>query len=176
MGMDFCRDLIHHLDEGDLEPGHAPDDVKAWLETLGLEMGLLRFLQWSWPQQSGDLGVLRLLSSCNLRDSRDGKRLVPFKLLHVGSGPSGDLLVLDFSTAAVQPGFVAHDQFWGNDGVDPRSCYAPAARSLASLFWRMAEGRYVPCDFYAAVAYNKFLLEERGAGSETWCRVPPSKA
>ena len=176
MGMDFCRDLIHHLDEGDLEPGHAPDDVKAWLETLGLEMGLLRFLQWSWPQQAGDLGVLRLLSSCNLRDSRDGKRLVPFKLLHVGSGPNGDLLVLDFSTAAAQPGFVAHDQFWGNDGVDPRSCYAPAARSLASLLWRMAEGRYVPCDFYAAVAYNKFLLEERGAGSETWCRVPPNKA
>jgi hypothetical protein len=175
MSMDFCRDLIHHLDDGDLEPGHAPDDVKAWLETLGLEMGLLRFLQWSWPQQSGDLGAIRLLSSRDIRDSRGGKRLLPFKFLHVGKGPNGDLLVLDLAAAA-QPGFVAHDQFWGNDGVDPRSCYAPAARTLASLLWRMAEGRYVPCDFYAAVAYNKFLIEERLSDSESWYRVPPNKA
>jgi len=176
MNMDLCRDLIYHLDDGDLEPGKAPDDVKAWLETLGLEMGLLRFLQWSWPQQAGDVGAIRLMSAREVRDSRDGKRLLPFKLLHVGSGPNGDLLVLDISTAAAQPGFVAHDQFWGNTEINPRHCYAPAARTLASLFWRLAEGRYVPCDFYAAAALNKFLNEESGPDSDSWYCVPPETA
>lgn len=162
--MDLCRDLLHYFDEGDLDVGHAPKSVQGWLETLGLETDLLRLLQWYWPQTSGGIGPLHVYSSRDLRKTLHLERLLHSKLLPIGHALTGDPLVLDFTTATAQPAFVAHDRFWEEEDLDPRSCMLPIARSLPSLLWRLAEGKYVPHDFYAAEALRRFLEEERAAG------------
>ena len=88
-------------------------------------------------------------------------RLLADKFLNVGYAPNGDLLVLDFSTEACVPGFICNDQFWGGDHTNSREFFQPIARTFESLLYRISEGRYIPTDYYAAFAFNKFLDEER---------------
>ena len=164
MDMDVCRQLIWHLDaDGDLEIGHAPDDVQAWLETLGLGMRLLRLMQWHWPQQSGRIEHLWLHSSRDILENDHTQRLLQHKLLNIGSAPNGDLLVIDFSSDAAQPGFVSHEELWPDGEANPRAIFQPIARNLASLLWRVSEGKYVPIDYYAAKAFNNFLVNEHSS-------------
>ena len=42
---------MDYLDDGSLECNHAPIDVKDWLETIGLQLNILRFMQWEWPSE-----------------------------------------------------------------------------------------------------------------------------
>ena len=93
----LCQELIHHLDLGNFAVGDAPKDVQGWLEELGLPTELLRFMQGHSPQNGADVKHLYLRSSQEIRSDTDTQRLLAHKFLNVGSGPNGDLLVIDFS-------------------------------------------------------------------------------
>lgn len=149
---------MNHFDEGELECGHAPEAVKAWLESLDLPMEFLRFMQWNWPQREGQLAHLRILSSQDIRDDEHSERLASAGFLLMGSAPNGDWLVVDFRRRACVPGFITHEE-WDQE-TDPRNLFEPIARSLESLLYRIAEQRYIPTDYYAAKPFNEFLREE----------------
>ena len=168
MDMAFCGDLMGHLDDGHLKVGHAPDDVKAWLETLGLDPDFRQFMQRYWPQSDEEfgfeIGAIDLINSREIHRENENGHLTRHGLLLVGRAPNGDPLVLDFSTPNAQPHYLDHDYLdldgsW-NKSVDPRTCMQPLARSLPSLLWRAAEGRFLPMDYHAAKAFNEFLARE----------------
>jgi hypothetical protein len=158
---DVCSELIQHLDDGTLECGHAPQDVKDWLESLNLPMELLRFMQWRWPQQDCQIAHLSILSSRSIKDDDFAEPLAKAGFLLIGSAPNGDWLVIAFAKLGCIPGFITHEE-WDQES-SPASFFEPIAKSMESLLYRIAEGRYIPTDYYAAKPFNDFLREENGA-------------
>ncbi len=150
--------FMHHLDDGDLKVGHAPESAKKWIEDLGLEMSLRRFLQWEWPQKDCEIWPVRILCSKAIPKQEGIDIYLRHKLLPVGSGPNGDTFVIDFSTESCPVGFVAHEEYYGEG--DPREFFRPAARSIESFLFRVSEDRYFPCDYYATGHHNDFLRDE----------------
>ncbi|MEZ6036808.1 MAG: hypothetical protein R3F29_04975 [Planctomycetota bacterium] len=160
MTWDLCANLMMHLGADELNPGHAPAEVQAWLESLGLEITFRRFMQWQWPQECGDLGAVHLYSSQRMMDEEDADLLAGHRLLCVGSAFNGDPLVLDYSTDLVAPCFVSHEEWWPDKSQDPRRCMARIAPSLTAFWWRQAEGLFVPIDSSSAGELNTLLANE----------------
>ena len=150
--------LMHHIDDGELAVGHAPDPVIEWFETLGLEMSFLRFMQWSWPQNDCQIGSVRILGAQSIPNQDHIESYLQDKLLPVGSGPNGDTFAVDFSIINCPVGFVTHEEFHGERS--PRKFFRAAARSVESFLFRVAEGRYFPCDYYSTGDFNDFLRDE----------------
>lgn len=160
MNSDVCEQLIHFLDaEGELDCENAPEEVKKWLEPLSLPMTLLRFMQCDWPQADCQLAAISIHSSQTMYDDSFTPILVKFGFLNIGSGPNGDLLLIDFTRRDCVPGFIPLSEW--DQKSDPEHFFQPIARSLAGFLYRVAEKRYLPCDYYAAKAFNQFLIEER---------------
>lgn len=161
-----CEEFIHHLDQdGSLECDNAPEHIKKWLEDLNLPMGLLRFMQWEWPQTDGFIAHIRILSSASLYADEATAPLLKHKFINAGSAPNGDTFVIDFSTEACVPGFITHEEWspCSDKPGDPREFFQPIARSFESFLYRAVEGRYLPTDYYAARDFNAFLADERSA-------------
>jgi hypothetical protein len=150
--------LIHHIDDGSFGIAHAPKKTIAWFETLGLPMELLRFMQWRWPQKDCQIGPVSILKSSDIPKQDCIDVYLRHKLLPVGSGPNGDTFAIDFSVESCPVGFVTHEEYYGEG--DPREFFRPAARSVESFLYRIAEGRYFPCDYYATGYFNDFLRVE----------------
>lgn len=161
MSRNLLSEFIYHLDSDDsMKLGHAPKNVQAWLEEVGLPMDLLRFLQWDWPQVDSQIGHIAVLSSKNLMADEQTEKLLGHKFLQLGSAPNGDLFVLDVSTEQCRPGFITHEEYWDHED-NPKEVFEPIARSLESLLYRIVEGRYLPTDYYAVKDFNAFLREEQ---------------
>lgn len=150
--------LINHIDDDSFGIAHAPKKIIAWFETLGLPMELLRFLQWQWPQKDCQIGPVSILKSSDIPKLDSIDVYLRHKLLPVGSGPNGDTFAIDFSVESCPVGFVTHEEYYGEG--DPREFFRPAARSVESFLYRIAEGRYFPCDYYATGYFNDFLRAE----------------
>ena len=164
MSRNLLSEFMYHLDvDGEMDLGHAPDDVIEWIESLGLPMSIRRFLQWDWAQTDGQIGHIHIMSSSNVRTNDWSDTFTPQKLLWLGSAPNGDFFVINFSDDRCIPGFVTHSECWdGNGGMrsDLVSCFQPIARSMQSLLYRFAEALYIPTDYYSAKEFNKFLETE----------------
>lgn len=141
-----------------MEPGHAPKAVQKWLETLGLPRDLLRFMQWNWPQKDCRIWTVRIYSSKSLMKSEKSAHLISHKLLPIGRGPNGDTFAIDFSNEDCPVGFLNHEECCGDD--DPRPHFEPAARSIESFLFRVADGRFFPSDYHETTAINEFLASE----------------
>ena len=152
---------LHHFDRK-ARVGPASSKLRDWLESLALPALVHELMSTSWPQRPGSLGAFYIKSSTELAKDQDLPRLLDHGLLKIGSGPNGDLLVLDLKTEDLVPGVVEHGKFWGQEPEDddPRAFHEPIARTFASLFFRVDEERYVPCDYWAAVDFNAFMSEE----------------
>jgi hypothetical protein len=150
--------LFHHLDDGSLKVGPAPNSIKKWLEGLGLPMDLLRFVQNTWPQKDFQVGPVDLACSKNLPKQSHIEVLLAQRLLPIGSGMNGDAFVIDFSVESYPVGFITHEEYHGTG--DPRKFFRSAARSLESFLYRVSEKRFFPYDYYAAGDFNDFLREE----------------
>ena len=156
----LCYDLMVHLGSDDLEQGRAPEDVSAWFDVLGLESGFRHFLQWTWPQVAGVLGLVHLYSSRQIRDDEDAELYARHQLLCVGHALNGDPFVLDYAQTPVVPCFVSHGEFWPDKTQDPRRWLAPLAPSLHAFWWRQCEGLYVPMDYNLALALDQLVRSE----------------
>ena len=166
MNHQLCREFIQHLDQNEeLQSGYAPEHIKAWLEDLNLPTELLQFMQWDWPQSDGRLAHIDIMSASSLYAHEATARLLPHKLLHVGSAPNGDWFVIDYSTEACVPGFITHEEWspWSDEPLNPRQFFQPIARTFESFLYRVVEGRYIPTDYYAAREFNAFLANDRNA-------------
>jgi hypothetical protein len=119
-------------------------------------------MQWDWPQRNGYLAHIAIDSSKSLQQHPLNARLADHQFLIAGSAPNGDWFVIDFSTDACAPGFITHEKWnpWADAPEDPRRLFQPIARNFESFLYRVAERRYLPTDYYAARAFNKFLKEE----------------
>jgi hypothetical protein len=166
MNQSLCREFIQHLDRDEsLKSGNAPDAIKKWLESLGLPMGLLRFMQWDWPQADSYIGQVYMRSSTSLHAAEETGVLLKHKLMNAGTAPNGDWFVIDFSTEECVPGFITHEEWspWSDVPQDPREYLEPIARSFESFLYRVVEERYLPIDYYAARNFNRFLANEENA-------------
>lgn len=163
MKYDICREFIYHLDrDSDLQCGHAPDEIQAWIRELPLPSGLCPMLCWAWPQAGDYVAHVCIFPSESIKRHEMTDLLLKSQFLNAGSAPSGDMFVIDFSTEDCAVGFVTHEGWnpWSDEPGDPRSSYQPIARSLSTFLYRAVEGRYLPTDYYAAKAFNEFLAEE----------------
>lgn len=160
MNNNAASELMHHLDRarGRFKVGKAPQTTQEWLETLGLPMTLLRFMQWSWPQAECQLAGVELFRSKDIQKQDDIAEFLARKLLPVGKAGSGDRFVIDFSIDSCPVGFVTLSEYGGVG--DPREFFRPAARSVESFLYRVSEHRYFPNDYYSTGDFNDFLRDE----------------
>ena len=158
MNYQVASSLLHHLDQGVWDIGHAPDDVQQIFESWSLPVGLCRLLQWSWPQEDWGIGPIDMLSALRIGTQTGMEELLAAKFLLIGDAPNGDMFVIDFSVDACPVGFITHEEY--DKRSNPRQFFCPAARSIASLLYRATEDRYIPCDYYEASAFNQFLRDE----------------
>lgn len=158
----LLKAFINQLDkDGTLNPGPAPRNVKQWIESLGMPMNVMRFLQWHWVRVDSWVSPLNLSASKNLIEEETTPfPLVPYKFLKLGSALNGDPFVIDFLEDSCVPGFVSHDLYW-EGRAKPRSAFEPIARSFESLLYRLTEGLFVPHDYFQAKDFNQFLERER---------------
>lgn len=166
MKRSVCREFLNHIDQDEsLACAHAPEHIQKWLEDQNLPMGLLRVMQWDWPQSDGYIAHVHVKSSASLYADEVTAHLLRHKLLNIGSAPNGDWFVIDFSTEACVSGFVTHEEWspWGEESESPRNFFQPIARSFDSFLYRAVEGRYLPTDYYAAKDFNAFIVDERSA-------------
>ena len=128
-------------------------------------MGLLRFMQWDWPQSDCQIAHVSIKSSASFYADEATAPLLKHKFLNVGSAPNGDTFVIDFSTDACVPGFITHEEWshLSDEPQDPRLFFQPIGRTFESFLYRAVEGRYIPTDYYAAKEFNRFLTDERNA-------------
>jgi hypothetical protein len=150
--------LFNHINDGSLAIGKAPKQTIEWFEKVGLPMQLLRLLKWNWPQKDCLIGPVSICKSSDIPNQHCIDVYIRHKLLPVGSGPNGDVFAIDFSVESCPVGFVTHEEYYGEG--DPRKFFSPAARSFESFLYRIAEGRYFPCDYYATGYFNDFLIAE----------------
>lgn len=159
MNRDAAASFILFLDlDGDLASGHAPKPVQKWLETLGLPLDLLRFMQWNWPQKDALISAISIRSSKSLMESEESAHLIAHKLLPIGWGPNGDNFAIDFSNESCPVGFINHEECGEDD--DPRPHFEPAARSIESFLFQVADGRFFPSNYDETTAMNEFLASE----------------
>jgi hypothetical protein len=164
MRSSLCREFLIHLDrDGHLEVGPAPKAVAKWLDKAKLPWDLAHLLRFDWPQKGGEIHGrgLYLAASKDILAHDLRKDLHRHGFLPIGSAPNGDLLVVRCDSEPCEVGFITHEEYWEHKD-EPVVAYQRVARTLDSLLFRVAEGRYIPIDYYAAKEFNAFLAEEDG--------------
>ncbi len=168
MNSDVCRELFHYLDgNGSLSVGHCSAKVTKWLDEVEFPWALRQMLRFYWPKKRGNIAHLRLCPSGQLPQQDYLQEFLAIKLLPIGCAPNGDPLVVRFDTDQCEIGFVSHERYFSTDKKTLDHLYQPIARTLDSLLYRIAEGKYVPTDFHAAKAFNEFLAEEKGGALQS---------
>jgi hypothetical protein len=157
-------DLLHHLDSnGSLEIGNADEKTTAILENLAIPIDLKRLLQWDWTTSGGQLGPYVLCSVNKIPATHDYDQLLKFKMIPIGDTANGDILVIRIVDEDCAVGLISHDEFWEGES-DPVQAYAEVTPSIDEYLWRVAESKYLPIDFYAAIE----LVELRRSRAERW--------
>lgn len=141
-----------------MEVGNAPEHVQQIFADWNLPLGLLRLLQWSWPQKDFCIGPVDILCALRVGTQTGMEELLASKFIRVGDAPNGDTFVIDFSVDSCVVGFIAHEGY--EETSDPREFFCPVARSVESFLYRATEERYIPGDYYEAGDFNQFLQEE----------------
>ena len=163
MRSSVCSELLHHFDADEaLAVDSSPPEFAKWLDTVTLPWDLQHLLRFDWPQKSGYIGHLRIMSAQELLADEFLGSLLRHQLLPIGSAPNGDTLVIRTGSDQCEVGFLTHEEYWEHQ-EDPLTVYQPIARTLDSLLYRLVEGRYIPTDYYAAKEFNAFLADERRA-------------
>ncbi len=91
-------------------------------------------------------------------ESEESAHLIAHKLLPIGWGPNGDNFAIDFSNESCPVGFINHEECGEDD--DPRPHFEPAARSIESFLFQVADGRFFPSNYDETTAMNEFLASE----------------
>jgi hypothetical protein len=118
----------------------------------------------TWPQVDCSLAGINIFSSQTIYDYdyEITSQLLKHYFLYVGYGLNGDFFVIDFSNELCVPGFIAVGE-WDHQADIPESphkFFALAAPNFDVFLYRVAEGKYVPGDYYAAWQFNDFLARE----------------
>ena len=164
--MSHAEALMQYLAGDDVDIGHAPPEIDAWLESISMPIDLKRLLQWSWPQTPITIGNIEFTDSVGIFhfDRRDD--LIRDSLFPIGHGLNGDLFLIDFSLQSNPVGFLGLQELY--DDKSFRDVFQPSYRTLASYFHRVMLGHFLPFDYYEAKDMIDFLREENEHES-----VPP---
>ena len=151
MRYELTKDLLYHLDSnGSLGIGKADEKTTAIFEELQIPLDLKRLLQWYWTTSGGQVGPYVLYGVNQIPANDDYCQLLEHQMIPVGYAANGDILVIRFFNEECSIGLVSHDEFWEDRG-NPIEAYAEVTPSVDEYFWRVAESRYLPIDFYAAI-------------------------
>ena len=151
MRTDLIRDLFQHLDvDGSLQVGDCPERAKQQVEALPLPLDVKRMLQWYWTNAGGEVGRYTLYGVEEALAQEDLDRYLAAGMFPIGYALNGDPLVLRFSEDRCAVGLVSHDQLWEEEVSGPEGAYVEVTASVEEYLWRVAEGRYLPIDYYAA--------------------------
>lgn len=157
MSVDITHEFLLHLDpDGELAIGESPPAVAKWLDqTNDLPWELRMLLRFYWPQVSGYIGSLHMKAASDILEYPELETLLKRRFVPIGSEPNGDPLVIYCEGDRLEVGFLSHEI---DDGT---VAYQPIARTLASLLYKLIEGKFIPTDYHAAKAFNEFLAEEK---------------
>lgn len=162
MRYELTIDLLHHLDsDGSLAIGKADEKTTAIFEGLQIPLDLKRLLQWYWTTSGGQVGPYTLYSVNEISANDDYDQLLKHQMIPIGYAANGDILVIRFVDENCDVGLVSHDEFWEDRG-DPTQAYAEVTPSIDEYLWRVAESRYLPIDFYAAIELVELQKETTG--------------
>ena len=88
----------------------------------------------------------------NIDWADDFKRALEVNILPVGSGISGDIVVLDLLN--FQAGILFHDYFWERDTENPRMFLVEMNCTLGEFYLNSAQNSDYPIDAYEAAAFT----------------------
>ena len=113
-------------------------------------MDVKRLLQWRWPRQPVSFGPYQLHTAEEILENENLQRLMDRKMIPVGNAINGDIAVIHFpKDDRAEFGLVCHDSLWEEtESVD--DSYIVVTTTIEEFLYRVAEGRYLPIDSYAA--------------------------
>ena len=121
----------------------VPDSVKIFIDSY-------------WPESHLDVGKITLSAYGNIMSDDDQKRLVSQNMFSIGHGMNGDPIVMKWDdNGDVSVGYISHDEFWEDENINPVDCYENVFDSFTEFVYRMAEGKFIPCDCFSASEYNE---------------------
>jgi len=131
------------------------EENAAVLRDLGISPEAQAFFaQFSFDTEMA-AGEFTFMQANCLKKNRDWdeefKRALQTNLLLVGSGLSGDMVVIDLLD--YQAGILFHDYFWEEPIQDPRKYLIKMECSLGQFYWNSVSVENYPIDAYEAAAY-----------------------
>ena len=158
MNSELIRELLNHLSgkEDRLVVGDCPKKLSKTIEKWDIPMDLKRLLQWDWINAEYD-DFLYLYTVKEIVEKEDRPRFMVDGLLQIGSCGNGDMVVVDFREPDCPIRYVSHDQLWEGEGSSPRDCSVLIFPSCAELLLRLAEGGFIPGDYYSGEEYREVV-------------------
>ena len=130
----------------------AKSEYREWLTHSSLPGDLIDFLVENALKSHApffDSGGMMTPANIMKSNKRE-KVLIPNGLIQIGSGISGDPIVIDFSVGVGQAGYVSHEALWEPGPKDPRASFAPVALSIGEFLYGLTTEDDFPIDYYSA--------------------------
>lgn len=152
LNLELTRDLLHHLDRsGDLGLVTCEKALSEQVEKLPIPMKLKRVLQWTWPAKTAYALKFPIYGLKEILSNEWLDRLLAAEMIQISSSKSGDQIVVSFASESCEVGFVNCIELAGDEEISPRAIYVPFCSGLDEFLFRLAEQRYMPVDYVAAV-------------------------
>jgi hypothetical protein len=128
----------------------------AVVDQLG-DANLRRFFAEEWVHRNRTIMPARmtLVETNRIGDSRDFVAVLALGQLQIGSCINGDILCVALA-APHAVSILSHDSFW----EDQRADFTSIDSRLEWFLIRLAEKRFVPCDYYQCKDLNEMIAEE----------------
>jgi hypothetical protein len=150
-------DLTHLLDsraDGELQVEHATERLIEVIENWDIPMQLKRTLQWNWFNHR--LEAEQTIDSVEeITESDYLEEFMQHELLPIGSCANGDMVVIDYRNENFPVSFITLAEYLGSDRTDPKEFSAKVSDSLVDYFIRIADGLFIPYDYYSAKDVNR---------------------
>ena len=158
---DLISDLLHHLDKGgSLGIATCSVELQAFIEGLDLPMNLKRIFQWRWASTWANVGTYRIGSVEEVFYGEWFDRLYSDRMLKIGSAKNGDAVVVRVLDDRCEVGLINSAEFAGDEDLPPGHFYVGVCGGLDDLLFRLAEGKFLPVDYFSALQLSQ--LKKRG--------------
>ena len=149
--MASVEEYLTELDRnGRLQVGPCHGKIANKIDALAIPDTLKRLFTIHWPNNpDAGVGPFRIRIAGQILAPDDLKLLLPYGMVAIGDGGSGDLFVIRFADGTDEIGVVNINVRWSS--APPPTHYAKITDSLLEFFKRVSEDDDLPADYYDAI-------------------------
>lgn len=142
-GQQICKELLNELTTSFINEFNIPNEVSGFLRTFSFNRNI-RFKHVYFDKVND-------IADNNTYESNI--KCISERLLIIGSGLNGDLIVFDLNNLKV--GYVFHDDLWEDDSANPRDILVSLNCTIGKFFYKSMIDEDFPVDGLQAERYLK---------------------